>query len=209
MPAPFPAPPATAFLARIAGVDLWRIDLDAASAGADGLLSAEERARAARFVFERDRRRFAGGRAALRRLLAGYGGGRAGALALGARPGGKPFLADGPPFNLSHSAEAGLLAVGGEREVGVDLERIRPLEDLAALAASALAPAEQAAWRAGGGDGPAFLRIWTRKEAALKALGVGLAGAEGAPPPAVETLGLDLLGPGWAAALALAGPARR
>jgi len=129
---------------------------------------------------------------------------------------GKPRLAWEPErlaFNLSHSGALALVAVSRGREVGVDVERERPDRDLLALAERALAPEEAAAVR----DAPAeersraFHRLWTRHEARLKCLGVGLARQPTwpSPPVAVETLPID---PGYAAAVAVTGgavPVRR
>jgi 4'-phosphopantetheinyl transferase len=205
-----PAPPrleldGAVFVRSLAGADLWRIALDRPAPGAAALLSEDERARAARYAFERDRARFVAGRAALRTLLAAYAGRPAQALtfALGAH--GKPSLPGGPPFSFSNSQGAALCAVGGGRELGVDLERLRDVPDAAAVARSAFTPAELAAWRAAGGDGrAAFLRIWTRKEAVLKALGLGLGAdpaADAAARAAVEVFDVEL-DPDHAAALA-------
>jgi 4'-phosphopantetheinyl transferase len=124
---------------------------------------------------------------------------------------GKPRLAaesERLAFNLSHSAGLTLVAVSRGREVGVDVERAKPERDLAALAERALAPEDAAAVRAATGDERTriFYELWTRHEARLKCLGVGLAGQPNwpAPPVAVESLSIDL---GFAAALAVTGKA--
>ena len=189
----------------VAGVELWRIDLDGLAPGADRLLSDAELARAARHTRPLDRDRFVAGRAALRLVLARYGSEAPAGLALQVTPQGKPFLPGGPPFSLSRSGGVALLGVGRDRELGVDLERVREIPEAAGIAARLFGERERAAWRAAGGDrGEAFLRIWTRKEALLKALGLGLAGAQGAPPPeAAELHDLDVA-PGHLAALAVA-----
>ena len=101
-------------------------------------------------------------------------------------PGGKPELApDGGPdpaprlrFNVTHSDDLALIAVSLGRELGVDLERVRAISEADRIVESYFTAAELAQYR--GLDGPdrpeAFLRGWTRKEAILKAKGVGLAG---------------------------------
>ncbi|MGC3998928.1 MAG: 4'-phosphopantetheinyl transferase superfamily protein [Anaeromyxobacter sp.] len=197
-----PLPPSSSALAgaatllrAVAGADVWRIDLDAEVEGAASLLDEAERVRAARFVFERDRRRFVTGRAALRTVLAACAGVSAAGLSFHHGPHGKPSLPGGPPFSFSHSQGCGLLAVGGGRELGVDVERIRTVPEAAEIARSVFDAAEQAAWAAAGGDaGAGFLRLWTRKEAALKAMGVGLGGLDGGIDPrrTVEVLDLEL-----------------
>ena len=115
-------------------VHVWRIALDCGDG--DSLrsgLSSDELARAARFHFERDRTRFSVARAALREILAHYLGASPDEIAFVYGGHGKPALA--PPhgdlrFNLSHSHDVALCAVARGREVGVDVERIRELDDL-------------------------------------------------------------------------------
>jgi 4'-phosphopantetheinyl transferase len=122
---------------------------------------------------------------------------------------GKPRLAAEPAriaFNLSHSGALTLVAVSCGREVGVDVERVKPERDLVALAERALGPEDAAAVRGAAGDERTrlFYELWTRHEARLKCLGVGLAGTPAWPaaPVAVESLPID---PGYAAALAVGG----
>jgi 4'-phosphopantetheinyl transferase len=122
---------------------------------------------------------------------------------------GKPRLAAEPDrlaFNLSHSGQLTLVAVTHGREVGVDVERAEPGRDLVALAERALDPEDATAVRAAGESERTrvFYELWTRHEARLKCLGVGLAGTPRwpAPPVAVASLPID---PGYAAALAVTG----
>ena len=159
---------------------VWRIALDRGDG--DSLrsgLSSDELARAARFHFERDRTRFSVARAALREILAHYLGASPAEIAFVYGDHGKPALA--PPdgdlrFNLSHSHDLALCAVARGREVGVDVERIRELDDLEELSRRVFSAREQAALRrlpepnrlAG------FFTAWARKEAFIKALGEGL-----------------------------------
>jgi 4'-phosphopantetheinyl transferase len=89
---------------------------------------------------------------------------------------GKPALAAGGiDFNVSHSGNMSLLAFA-RGPVGVDIEWIRPMTDMDALIRRHFGPEEQRQWArvAAGKRGPAFFSGWTRKEAYLKALGVGL-----------------------------------
>jgi 4'-phosphopantetheinyl transferase len=145
----------------------------------------------------------------LRRVLALYLAEGPEEIALSRGERGKPLLAAEPErlaFNLSHSGELTLVALSRGREVGVDVELARPERDLVALAKRALAPEEAAAVRAAGGDERTrlFYELWTRHEARLKCLGVGLAGTPTwpTPPVAVESLPID---PGYAAAVAVSG----
>jgi 4'-phosphopantetheinyl transferase len=195
----------------VEGVDLWAVDLDGSDAAALRALPEADLRDAARLAFPRHRQRLLAGRAAVRAVLAAYRGVAAASLGLERAPGGKPGLPGGPPFSFSRSGAAGLLAVGGGRALGVDLEALRPVPEAAGLAVRHLSPAEQGRWRAEGGGSEAFLRAWTRLEASLKALGVGLGeAAEGllALEPALARItvrDLDLV-LGHAAALALGAP---
>ena len=160
-------------------VHVWRVDLDAAAhhAAAGSVLSEDERARAARFHFERDRRRFVAGRAALRTILATYLDRAPTHLVFTLGRHGKPALEHlGLEFNLSHSGGYALIAVARGRQVGVDVERVRndfPSDD---VARRFFAPAEVAALAvsAPGEYATAFFRCWTRKEAYVKARGDGM-----------------------------------
>jgi 4'-phosphopantetheinyl transferase len=80
-------------------------------------------------------------------------------------------------FNLAHSGELALLALTRAGEVGVDVERIRPMPDALELAARFFSPREVAALQTVPPDdaNAAFFRLWTRKEAWLKATGEGIA----------------------------------
>ncbi|MGJ7582518.1 4'-phosphopantetheinyl transferase family protein [Variovorax sp. RHLX14] len=172
---------------------LWRVDLDQhVPAAAHARLSAEEVARASRFVFPRDRGRYIAAHAALRQLLtqhfanAGNAAAAVPTMVLGRH--GKPALAapsgshlqSSLHFNLSHSRDVGVVAISEDAELGVDIEQIRPMKDAAAMAAAYFTPAEQAALATCGTDfgdaarDRAFFICWTRKEACLKALGIGL-----------------------------------
>ncbi|HEX7112934.1 MAG TPA: 4'-phosphopantetheinyl transferase superfamily protein [Mizugakiibacter sp.] len=157
---------------------VWRIDLDAAEADDHPALDAHERARAARFAFPRDRRRYVAAHAALRRILGRYVGVAAATLPLYASGTGKPMLAlaDAPAFNLSHAGGLALLAVGHVRALGIDVEAVRPLPDAELLARRCFTPAECVAIAATAPQRRALavMTCWTRKEALLKATGDGL-----------------------------------
>jgi 4'-phosphopantetheinyl transferase len=163
------------------GLMLWRCRLDAAvDASAIASLDAGEQARAARFVHALHRRRYVAAHAALRARLADATGEAANRLQLRDDARGKPQLAHpvGWQFNLSHSEDWALVGLQrGTAPIGVDIEIVRPVEEALALADRHYTPSEQAAVAAAA-DGVArqraFLRVWTRKEACLKAVGLGL-----------------------------------
>jgi 4'-phosphopantetheinyl transferase len=165
-------------------VHVWRADLD----GPGGLdervahcLSTAERQRAGTFLHQRDRRRFVARRGLLRLLLAGYVGAAPQALELRPGPHGKPELpwaAGAPPVSFSCSSSRGmaLYAVAHGRRLGVDVEALRPLPEREGMALRCCSVREQAALRAipASTRDAAFIEAWTRKEAYLKAVGVGL-----------------------------------
>jgi len=166
-------------------VHLWccRVDLRGAEAAERrGILSDEERARADRFHDAKTRIAFIVARNWLRRVLALYIPVPPPQLRFCETAFGKPFLANehgkrAIAFNLSHSGELAIVAVADGMPVGVDIERIRPVSG--DLLAGCLAPREFAMLAA---LRPAlreesFIRCWTRKEACLKAIGIGLNGS--------------------------------
>jgi 4'-phosphopantetheinyl transferase len=142
-------------------------------------LLSEERRRLTRFRQPEDSAREATGRGVLRFLLGGYLQLPPAEVALAAGPHGKPVLAASASvrleFNLSHSGEWVLLAFARGGRVGVDLERERPVDE-ERIAREFFHPAEVQEWER---QEPrerltAFFRLWTLKEAYLKALGTGL-----------------------------------
>lgn len=156
---------------------LWLVDLDHTHPD-ETFLTTAERARAARFAFGHDRRRFVASRVALRVLLAKEAGVDP-QIELGISAEGKPYVpgARTPFFNLSHSERYALIAVSQSGEIGVDIEVLRPLHDLEALADRHFSGNERRAWRDDSlvsARSLRFLQGWTRKEACLKALGTGL-----------------------------------
>jgi len=135
-------------------VRCWSARLDVAPDQFYGTLSDDERRRAARFRFERDRRRFIVARGELRELLGRYLDTRASELRFVYNAFGKPALSPEfggrLKFNLSHSADLALIAIATDREVGVDVEYLRPDEPRT------------------------FFEAWTKQEAYVKARGEGL-----------------------------------
>ena len=163
---------------------IWTADLEPGAAAIDRfvpLLSADERERAERFHFRRDAMRWIAARAVLREILGGCLGADPRTLAFTYGDKGKPALAApaGPldlQFSLAHSAHVGLYAVTVGCPVGVDVERLRPLSDMDRVAERTFSRQECAALsglpvalRPAG-----FFNCWTRKEAYIKAVGLGL-----------------------------------
>ena len=141
-------------------------------------LNADEQARAARFIRESDRRHFIAARGQLRAILALYTAQAAVSIRFSYNPQGKPALAMGEPrFNLSHSAGLGLLAVAAGQEVGVDVEEIARQVDYTNISKRYFASGEAAALLAlpAADQRQAFFNCWTRKEAYIKARGLGMA----------------------------------
>jgi 4'-phosphopantetheinyl transferase len=141
-------------------------------------ISPDEAARAARFIFDRDRARFIVAHAVLREILARYTGQDAIAVLFCVAEKGKPYLAEHPRirFNLSHSGTFAVVAVALDREVGVDIEAVRPERSTVDIANRFFAPAEVQELNASPLDRQvgAFFACWSRKEAYIKARGEGL-----------------------------------
>ena len=144
-------------------------------------LSDDERKRAARFRFEKDRIHFIAARGMLRRLLAHMLGVRPARVRFNYGKYDKPFLQEEfessrLKFNISHSGGRALLAFAVGREVGIDIERIRPevaTEDIAERYFSAC-EVERLRSLPHDVQAEAFFNCWTRKEAFIKAIGEGL-----------------------------------
>ena len=144
-------------------------------------LSADERARADRYHFSQDRRRFICARGVLRELLSAYSGTQHPAsIRFSYGEYGKPAaIASGafvPRFNYSRSADTAAFAFTRDRAIGIDIERIEDDEEFLTIAIQhythaenvVLASLERAARMT------EFFRYWTRREAYLKATGQGL-----------------------------------
>jgi 4'-phosphopantetheinyl transferase len=155
-------------------VHVWRAELGNAT---PEVLSSDERERAAKFHFEKDRNRYTAARAILRQLIGRYEKMPAEALKFAYNTFGKPAL-DGSSlrFNMSHSGGLALFAFTRNRNIGVDLERIRPDFTSREIAGQFFSPDEIAALRGLPVESQtaAFFACWTRKEAFIKAHGSGL-----------------------------------
>ncbi len=159
-------------------IHVWRIVLDQPPPERLHPPSAGEAARAARFRDPRARERYLHAHRALRTILAGLTSAR---LDFGLTEKGKPYLPGDPGlrFNLSRSDGIALIAAGRGIDVGVDVERRRPIPEYEAIAERFFPPSE---WAALSRTAPEdrerdFFRRWTRLEAMLKARGIGLYGA--------------------------------
>jgi 4'-phosphopantetheinyl transferase len=169
-------------MAAATTIDVWVIHLNAIAAdcGAflDRFLSVREQERAQRYVFARDATRFRVCRAVLRIVLAWYVQDAPERILLETGPCGKPFLGQTSAvhFNVSHSAGLGAIACTTVGEVGIDIELVR--QDLAsreiALTNFTKKEAALVAAEATRTQALKFFRLWTRKEAVLKAVGCGI-----------------------------------
>ena len=188
-------------------LDVWRAQLDEDRWDGFDDLPAVERERAAGLREGHIRDRWVAARWALRGVLASYLEDDPVAIELGADARGKPRLAAlgaSLRFNLSHSGGLALVAVGWDREVGVDVERIEPRRNLPALARQALSAEEAERIETLPEDErlSAFHAAWTRREAAAKCLGIGLGAPLPEAPVIVENFQVDA---GFSAALAVLG----
>jgi len=144
------------------------------------LLAPDERRRAERFRVDEGKLRFIAAHAMLRCLLGERVGIPPQRIELVTGPRGKPALAAGgaaaPHFNLAHSGELAVVALA-TRELGVDVEALRPFPRAERFAARFFASSEQQWLRAKpeAERGDATLTLWTLKEAYLKAVGSGIA----------------------------------
>jgi 4'-phosphopantetheinyl transferase len=191
---------------------VWWANLDECDPGSfEGLLSGDELGRAGKLRFARDRRRFIAARGLLRTLLGERIGIDAERIEFVYGEHGKPRLAAETDlrFNLTHSGVLMALAVCEGREVGIDIEAIRP--DLFAEGIARrylpLEAAREIERRSGDERSEEFFRAWVRQEAYAKGLGVGLE-LIGRSPAADgwSVVDLDLVD-GYAAALAIDGGA--
>lgn len=174
-------------MSRLAQVKCGRVHLWMRAIGASGrdveecvsVLVSDEMERAERFRFEKHRNRFVRGRAFLRETVAAFCDCEPSALVVSIGEDGKPVVRDSPvAFNLSHSGDVAVLGVASMSEIGVDVERFDRSVEYIALARRYFAPSEVSAMEALDKEDVAqrelFFRLWTSKEAAMKATGEGL-----------------------------------
>ncbi len=205
---PQPAP-----LALRAGiVDVWRARLDRRTAALEAWLSTDERERATRFRFDRDRDRWVAAHAVLRGVLARYLAESPQAVMFAVGEHDKPELAahhgaDRPRFNLAHSGDLALIAVTRGEEVGIDVETVQDRPDLLEVARRVLAREVVAALeRVSPSERPAsFFRAWVRHEAQVKCRGTGITDTDADTDTDESVVVVDIdAGPGYCAALAAA-----
>ncbi len=166
--------------ASYTSLDLWYVDLDV---GADASsyfthwLSDDELAKAKRFRSDLHRARYIVGRAALRRVLADRLGCSPPAIRFSYGRNGKPTVEGARghvEFNLAHSGGDAVIALAGDAAIGVDIELLRPIHDVESLARLVFSDVERRELEFASDPVSAFLNGWTRKEAYVKALGLGL-----------------------------------
>ncbi|MEO6053489.1 MAG: 4'-phosphopantetheinyl transferase superfamily protein [Chthoniobacterales bacterium] len=160
-------------------VQLWSVFLDQDATAVHklyNLLNDEERLRAAKFKFDRDRIRWVVSRASLRIALGQWLNFPPAEIELSITDTGKPFVAQTPiSFNLSHSENFTLIVITADEPVGVDIEPLNRGKELLTCTAEFLHPDEQALLEKDDIDKSRFLiRTWCAKEAYLKATGTGL-----------------------------------
>ena len=158
-------------------IHLWVFDISP-QAGLLTALSDADQARAASFIHPQDQQRYARSRAALRWVLAAQTGCPPLDLPLWVDDMGKPHLPDemACPFNLSHSGDVAVVSIGNHQPVGVDVEPWSQQAGMLDLVDQFMSPGEQNQLKGltTTHATACCLRAWTRKEAALKALGCGL-----------------------------------
>jgi len=162
-------------------VHLWERHLDATPGEVTAsyqLLSVQERARAQRFLVDRPRTAFVLTRGTLRTLLGRYLGREPETIGFRYEAQGKPFL-DGErnlSFNVSHTDGLALIGIVRGRRIGVDVERTNRKTEVEKLAERFFSESERRDLRRLRGNElrAAFFRVWTRKEAYIKATGEGL-----------------------------------
>jgi 4'-phosphopantetheinyl transferase len=167
--------------ARTMTVDVWRAQLELGPgqlARISRCLDEEEQRRAACFHFQRDRTRFLASHGILRWILASYLETAPQRIHFGYAPEGKPFLLEHRDlhFNLSHAANVLVVGVARNRPLGVDVERVPGDDIVDSVSHVAFSAPERRALQslATGERLEFFARLWTRKEAYMKADGQGM-----------------------------------
>ena len=164
-------------------ITVWRLDLDACRKRVPvllHLLSSDELQRASAFRLDIHRQWFIACRAALRLILGAHLATRPYHLRFRYGPSGKPEIDSGGSeirFNVSHTHGRALIATAERFDVGVDIERQAPVLDWNRLSLLIFSDPERRELAETADKPTAFLRGWTRKEAVLKAIGVGLTGS--------------------------------
>jgi 4'-phosphopantetheinyl transferase len=165
-------------------IHVWRADLKINNHRLHDhyqILSVEEKDRSARFKFQKDRDHFIAAHGILRVILSRYLHIDPDQLRFYTNDFGKPFLNQPTEpetlrFNMSHSNGLALYAVSHDREIGIDLEYLRPIDNAEQIAERFFSPREIEQWRTlpGHRQNEGFFHCWVRKEAYIKAIGKGL-----------------------------------
>ncbi len=164
-------------------INVWIADLKKAMTHSEyflSVLSDDEKKKAADYKFEKDKNRYKNSRGILRELVSVYTGEQPGNIKFYYNNTGKPFYSGNADctlkFNLSHSGNLAIYAFVSGKEIGIDIEYIRNLENLNYLAKTTLSDLEFKDFT----ESPeekmldVFFRYWTHKEAFLKAAGTGI-----------------------------------
>ena len=164
-------------------IHVWIADIQKAMAQAEyflSILSEDEKKKATDYKFEKDKNRYLISRGLLRELVSGYTGDLPENVEFSYSQTGKPFLSEYKnctlKFNLSHSGNFAIYAFALGKEIGIDIEYIRNLENLNNLAKTALSDLELKDFTASPEEKmlDVFFRYWIHKEAYLKAAGTGI-----------------------------------
>ncbi|MGV3772895.1 MAG: 4'-phosphopantetheinyl transferase family protein [Verrucomicrobiales bacterium] len=155
---------------------IWSADLDEPIDGVETLLTLDELDKASRFKFPVHRQRFIHGRGILRILLGHYLGKQPQEVQIGYGPSGKPMIESALSFNLAHSGQMAVYAFSFEGALGIDVERVHAIPEMSGVAKIFFSPQEYDEWKSlpASEQEVAFFNCWTRKEAFVKAVGVGI-----------------------------------
>jgi len=162
-------------------VDVWRVflklELDSVQ-GAESTLSTDESQRAAKFRFDKDRHRFMASHVALRNVISCYLDREPQQINFTVGEYGKPAIPSdiNLEFNLSHSGDYALIGIARERKVGIDVERFRQDMEIDKIARRFFSEEENSELMGVPTEQQliGFFNCWTRKEAYIKAHGLGL-----------------------------------
>lgn len=160
------------------GVAIWRVDIPRDAIVPPEAVGQSELKRSERLRDPVEALRFLASHAVLRSILALTLGHSRSRLDLVADDHGKPRLAGDPlRFNMSRSGPEVLVGISERCEIGVDIEVVRKLPEQKSLARTYLSRREHEAWHECNAESTEtrFLEFWTRKEACVKAAGIGLA----------------------------------
>lgn len=139
------------------------------------ILTLKEKNRAERFSFEKDRNDWVKSRAMLRAVLVRNSGFSNDQIEFVSGKNGKPFIKGDPVyFNLSHCQGRALIGISFDSHIGVDAEAIKPIKDLEKITKSFFSDKESKYILKSNNELNAFYEVWTKKEAFLKATGLGI-----------------------------------